>query len=144
MTGTIPHRVPVTPANPRLVVVVDDDPIFREFARELLELLGWVVMEFPDGVRFLRWMEDRAVEPHFVVLDLKMPGMDGPDVLRRLVATAPDLPVMLCTGLERWQVDAELFALGRVGWLPKPLAASDITAAVTAANAYAAVPGAVS
>jgi CheY-like chemotaxis protein len=106
-------------------VLVDDDSIFREFARELLESLAWTVHDFYDGARMLAWLDGRP-PPTFVILDMKMPGLDGPDVLRRAVERHPNLPVLLCTGLDRWQVDKSLFSLGKVGYLPKPLGVGDL------------------
>jgi two-component system, OmpR family, response regulator ResD len=84
-------------AAPRLILVVDDMPIFREPIAASLRLSGYEAVCASDGNEAIAKLADRR--PDLVLLDLAMPGMDGMNVLRRLrgdAATA-DLPVIMLT-----------------------------------------------
>lgn len=101
-----------------VVLVVDDDPIQREYSRMVLEGSGYAVADATDGPAALRALGEQRWA--FVLLDVRLPGMDGPEVLRRLRAADADVPVLLHSAYDRWQIDASLFGLGRVGFIAKP------------------------
>jgi len=69
-----------TPSTPPTVVVIDDDTVVRRSITAYLEDLGYVVHEGGDGRTGLERV--RAVQPDAVLVDLRMPGIDGLDVLR--------------------------------------------------------------
>ncbi|MFN7143844.1 MAG: response regulator [Myxococcota bacterium] len=108
------------------VLVVDDDDWVRFSSRRMLESLGRRVLEAADGVEGLEMYRRHAAEIAFVLLDLRMPRMDGAETLRRLVQVAPGARVILCTGFDREQVSQDLFALGHVGFLRKPFEVSEL------------------
>jgi CheY-like chemotaxis protein len=124
--------MPISNPDGRTVVLVDDDAIFREYAAEILSSYDWDVRDWPDGPRMLAWLAQQPPEPAFVILDMKMPGMDGPEVLRRIRELTSTLPVLLCTCLDRYQLDQGLFALPHVGYLTKEMGFPGLTAALAA------------
>jgi two-component system, chemotaxis family, chemotaxis protein CheY len=63
-------------------LVVDDSRVVRKVTRRILEDLGFEVAEASDGLEAMAWC--RAVMPDAIVLDWRMPGMDGLEFLRRL------------------------------------------------------------
>jgi len=63
-------------------LVVDDSRVIRKVARRILEDLGFEVAEAADGVEAMDWCE--AVMPDAILLDWRMPGMDGLEFVRRL------------------------------------------------------------
>jgi two-component system, chemotaxis family, chemotaxis protein CheY len=65
-------------------LVVDDSRVVRKVTRRILEDLGFEVAEASDGLEAMAWC--RAVMPDAIVLDWRMPGMDGLEFLRRLRA----------------------------------------------------------
>ncbi len=109
-----------------VVLVVDDDEWSVFSARKLLEGLGYKVEEATDGTAALGMVERAARAFAFVLLDLRMPGMDGVQVVRRLRAGGSDVRVILCTGYSRSQVDPSVFSLGRVLFLQKPFGVDDL------------------
>jgi CheY-like chemotaxis protein len=69
------------------VLIVDDDRAIRETLRAALEEEGYAVVEAGDGLRALEILRAHST-PHMVLLDLRMPVMDGIDVLRTVAADA--------------------------------------------------------
>lgn len=86
------------------VLVIDDDASIRFLVREELALDGHRVTTAEDGLTGLRAAEE--VLPDVVILDLKMPGMGGLEVLRRLKSAHPCLPVFLFTAYGDFRDDA--------------------------------------
>jgi CheY-like chemotaxis protein len=94
------------------VLVVDDDPEVRSIFREILEMGGYRVISADGAAAAISSLERcvRDGEPvDLALVDLVMPGMDGVACIEHLHALAPELPVLLCTGLDRD---------GRLGALP--------------------------
>jgi two-component system cell cycle sensor histidine kinase/response regulator CckA len=111
-------------ANARTILIVDDEPMVREFARRLLETENHRVIEAVSGQDALRALREHGSAIDGVLLDLSMPGMDGSDLLSQLRAFAPDLPVIVHSG---YPVDAnsEKFAAWKIsGVLQKPYRAA--------------------
>lgn len=65
-------------------LVVDDSRVIRKVSRRILEDLGFEVAEASDGVEAMAWCS--AVMPDVILLDWRMPGMDGLEFVRRLRA----------------------------------------------------------
>ena len=97
------------------VLVVDDDDSIRFLVREELSLDGHSVRTAPDGLSGLRAVREST--PDVVVLDVKMPGMGGLEVLRVLKAAHPALPVLLFTAYGDYRAEAE--ALGADAYFVK-------------------------
>jgi DNA-binding NarL/FixJ family response regulator len=94
------------------ILVADDHPLYR---RSLAALLagqdGWqVVAEESDGVGAVT--AAHATQPDVVVMDLQMPGLDGIEATRRIVATSPHVAVLVLT---MYDDDASVFAAMRAG-----------------------------
>ncbi|MHB8762895.1 MAG: response regulator transcription factor [Deferrisomatales bacterium] len=78
------------------VLIVEDNPIVLELVQYALAEAGYAVRAVTDGRSALAAAQEE--EPSAVVLDLKMPGMDGREVLRRLKASNPRVPVFVFSG----------------------------------------------
>ena len=77
------------------VLIVDDHPTFRKFARRLLERAGFAVVgEAPDAARAIA--AARAIRPEVVLLDVLLPDRSGLEVAAELAAT-PDAPAVVLT-----------------------------------------------
>ena len=78
------------------VLVVDDEAVIRRSLRRRLRYEGWTVFEAASGPDALAALERNPCD--LVVLDIKMPGMDGMEVLRRIRAEKPSVAVVIHTG----------------------------------------------
>lgn len=113
---TTPDRPPV----PRRILLVDDDDGLRAGMAELVEDLGHCPVQARDGLSALAVLDQReGVDA--VVLDLRMPGLDGIEVLRRIRARAAPPPVAILTAVATAQNTIEAMRLGAVDHLTKPV-----------------------
>lgn len=94
---------------PQRILVVDDDPVIRQYLREVIERLGYEVSTASDGETFQRSYQ--ASKPDVILLDLIMPGTDGADLLKFLAASRCEIPIVLMSGLD----DRALRAANRLG-----------------------------
>jgi DNA-binding response OmpR family regulator len=106
-------------AGPGRVLVVDDEPNVRLVFRTALESEGHQVDEAADGDVALRWLRRAARD--VVLLDLRMPGMGGMEVLRRLRDEGNDVPVVIVTAHGSIPDAVEAMKLGAVDFLAKPV-----------------------
>lgn len=82
-------------ATARFVYVVDDDPAIRRSLERLLEAVGFRVVSYATPTAFLGVSDDLAMG--CVLLDIRMPEMDGFEVQARLLLSNPGLPVIVIT-----------------------------------------------
>jgi CheY-like chemotaxis protein len=78
------------------ILCIDDDPSILELQKSILETNGYTVLIAPDGPTGITLASQHPVD--VVVLDFKMPGMDGGQVAEALWKQQPDLLIVLCTG----------------------------------------------
>jgi DNA-binding NtrC family response regulator len=101
------------------VLVVDDEEDAREMLAAILSQAGFDVDDAADG--FAALTKVSRYRPDVVVTDLRMPGMTGVDLLQRIRRIHGDLPVILATGLETWDLCTAAEAYGAVTCLIKPV-----------------------
>jgi signal transduction histidine kinase len=108
------------------ILVVDDEPVVREVVADMLADMGCVVVTAEDGQRAIELVE--IEDPAAVLLDFAMPGMNGAEVARTVLAERPDTRIVFATGFA--QSDAIDSAVGanaivlRKPFSPSALAAS--------------------
>ena len=108
------------------ILVVDDEEMVRNTARQMLELAGYSVYTAEDGAEALEICDRDDGDIDLVLLDQSMPHMSGRDVLRKLRETSPDLRIVMFTG---FAANKEEFD-GATGLLQKPFTMSDLVAVV--------------
>ena len=101
------------------ILVVDDDRSGREALCEALREWGYQVMAAPNGAEAVRLAE--ASPPDGVITDLKMPGSDGLDVLRKVKAMDPDAFVILVTAYGTVDTAVSAMKEGAYDYLTKPM-----------------------
>jgi CheY-like chemotaxis protein len=117
-------RLPVAgPAGAPRLLLVDDDELLAATLRQALEEAGWQVAVTGDGAAALAQIA--ATRPNLVILDLRLPTVDGWTVLRRLRANPETraLPVLAVTGIDLERGD-EVLDLGADEFLTKPFSLS--------------------
>lgn len=100
------------------VYVIDDDPAMRDSLDFLLGAAGFSVRLFDSAQRFLD--ELASLEAGCVLTDVRMPGIDGMELLRLLNAGARKLPVIVMTGHGDVPLAVEAMKLGALDFLEKP------------------------
>jgi DNA-binding NarL/FixJ family response regulator len=123
---------PVQSVNNRQIVIIDDHPLFRDAMKGALAgvLVNATVREassLDDGIKILD--DDRDCD--LVLLDLKMPGVQGLSGLAYLRAQFPAVPVAIVSGQEEPAVIRRALALGASGFIPKSTPAEEMRRAVT-------------
>jgi phosphoserine phosphatase RsbU/P len=106
------------------VLIIDDDAIVRRLFRRVLEQTGSPVLEAENGKVGLALC--RESDPAVVLLDLRMPEMDGLDVLSTLVAEHPETPVIVVSGQGTMTDAVEALRRGAWDFVSKPLPDNEI------------------
>ena len=116
---TIDAEAPVRDG--RTILVVEDNPMNRKLARNVLRSRGYRVLEATTGEEALQLLQERS--PDLVLMDLQLPGMDGLEVTRKLKANprTADLPVVALTAHARETDEENARQAGCVGYITKPI-----------------------
>ena len=101
------------------VLLVDDEQEFIETLSERLKMRDMDAKLALDGEKALAAVE--ADEPDVILLDLKMPGMDGMEVLRRIKKAYPHVQVVMLTGHGTEKDEEQALRLGAYAYLQKPV-----------------------
>ncbi|MFQ5797776.1 MAG: sigma-54-dependent transcriptional regulator [Bacteroidota bacterium] len=101
------------------ILVVDDEKSVRDSLKMILEYEHYDVQFAEDGVKALAKVEKNSFD--VILLDIKMPGMDGLEVLQRLRDKQSDLPVVIISGHGTIETAVEATKRGAYDFLPKPL-----------------------
>ncbi len=96
----------------RTVLILDDDEVVRESLADFFEDCGWSVSRATTGEKALELLTHEA--PDAVVVDLRLPGMDGNAFIRAASKTHPRLACVLCTGSPEYRPPADVAALTQV------------------------------
>lgn len=104
-----------------ILVIDDDDPIRTVLARSVTKL-GFTASQASDGQQAIAQFESDPGRFKLVLLDFKLPGMDGSEILSRLRQIKPDVRVILMSGLSRQEALEQLPGQGIAGFLQKPFA----------------------
>ncbi|MEW6259488.1 MAG: response regulator [Thermodesulfobacteriota bacterium] len=116
-TGAI--RLPGSVWGDFRVLVVDDEAIVRDSTRDwLMEEGGFVVDTAESGLDAIALLQQGAY--HLMLLDIKMPGMDGVDVLRKAKEIRPDLVVIMMTAYATVETAVDAMKIGALDYLVKP------------------------
>jgi FixJ family two-component response regulator len=101
-----------------VVAAVDDDRRVRESIESLIESAGYAPAVFSSGDEFLR--SGRLAAASCVIADVRMPGMDGIEMQRRIRLERPRLPVIFISGRQSAETRQRALDEGALGFLYKP------------------------
>jgi len=111
---------------PVRILVVDDEATLTELLSMALRLEGWEVHPAGDGFSAIR--TGRNVQPDAVVLDVMLPDMDGLEVLRRLRAHTPEVPVLFLTAKDALEDRIAGLTAGGDDYVTKPFSLEEVVA----------------
>jgi FixJ family two-component response regulator len=116
-----------------IVVAVDDDFRVRESLESLVESAGYEPVVFSSAEEFLR--SGTLTAATCVITDVRMPGMDGIELQRRIRLVRPELPVIFISAHNSTETRQQALDEGALDFLYKPFNAADLLAAIQAALA---------
>jgi two-component system response regulator FlrC len=105
------------------ILVADDEPGLREFITDCLELDEHTVVPAKDGKEAAKLLDERGFD--LVLTDLKMPGLDGMQLLRKVRAEQPEVEVIVMTAHGTVDNAVEAMKLGAFEYLQKPISGPD-------------------
>lgn len=127
-TVAVPAELPVgrVPAPPSRegVVVIDDDHAMRLSCRQILTRMGFPVETFENGATGLEGVA--RLKPALVVVDLKMPGISGMDVIARVHEIDPEIIIIVITGYATIATAVDAMKCGAYDFLPKPFSPDEL------------------
>ncbi|MEJ2166149.1 MAG: response regulator [Desulfobacterales bacterium] len=100
------------------VLVVDDELNIREGSQRILNRVGFDVLKASTGLEALNLLEKQTIP--IILLDLKMPGMDGMEVLKRIRQMDETIQVIVITGFATVETAIEAMKEGAYDFIPKP------------------------
>lgn len=115
------------------ILVVDDEPVARQSLTDILKLEGYAVVSAPNGQVALGMVRSQPID--LMIVDLKMPGMDGLEVIQVLNQVAPETVVILLTAYGSTDTAIQALRLRIHDYLLKPASAAQIIASVKKALA---------
>ncbi len=101
------------------ILVIDDEASIRKALKMILEYAGYEYYEASDGSEGLQKIDE--IQPDLIFLDIKMPSMDGMDVLKTLHDRNSNIPVVMISGHGTIQTAVEATKLGAFNFIEKPL-----------------------
>lgn len=133
-TTVAPDRRPsIHPTRSWKILLVEDDHAVRKATRRLLKLEGHRVLEAANGEEALDQLAQRGDDVEIIVTDVVMPGMSGPELVRRLRSERPEVEVIFMTGYAGDAIGTDLGS-GRAIFLQKPVSRDGFNRALEAAG----------
>jgi FixJ family two-component response regulator len=118
-------------ANPPLISVVDDDDSVRESLRGLIRSVGFAVNVFASAEQFLE--SDHLSDTDCLILDVRMPGMNGLELQRKLATNHCEIPVIFVTAHGDGDARARALNAGAVDYLLKAFSEEALLNAIDSA-----------
>ena len=110
------------------ILIVDDQFGIRILLNEVLQKEGYDTFQAANGLQALEILNDHV--PDLVLLDMKIPGMDGIEILKRMKVLQPDIKVIIMTAYGELDMIQEAMDLGAITHFAKPFDIDDIRKAV--------------
>lgn len=108
------------------IMLVDDEERFLQTTQKMIAKKGYDALTATSGAECLKKLEDELV--HVVILDVKMPGMDGVETLKLIKQRFPLVEVIMLTGHATAESAVEGLKLGATDYLTKPTSIEDLIA----------------
>lgn len=103
------------------VLVIDDEPFLVDLSVKFLERGGIASVGFTNGLKALEWFEKNHSSIQLIILDMKMPQIDGKSCFHRLRKICPDINVVILSGFVQDEAAQQVLKEGAVRFFQKPL-----------------------
>src|SRR3984957_9159359 len=114
-----------------LISIVDDDDAHRSSLENLIRSVGWRAQGFSSAEAFLS--SNHAHDTRCLVLDIRMPGMSGPELQRQMAVANSHIPIIFITAHEDDVQRSQALEAGAVAFLHKPFYEEELLNAIDAA-----------
>jgi two-component system, sensor histidine kinase and response regulator len=112
------------PVQQKTIFVIDDDEIIRLSCEQILRKSGYTVETFGNGYEGIERLKE--VKPPLLVVDIKMPELDGFEVIKIVRKIDPDLVIVVITGYATIETAVDAMKMGAYDFLPKPFTPSEL------------------
>jgi len=113
---------------PAVIHIVDDDASFQKSLAQLLQTLGYEVVRYASAEQLLETPPDARLG--CILLDVRMPGLSGPDLQDRLTQLGSSLPIIFLSGHGTVQTSVRVIKAGAEDFLLKPVAKAELMNAI--------------
>jgi signal transduction histidine kinase len=107
-----------------IIFVIDDDEIIRLSCEQILQKSGYKVETFGNGHEGIERLKE--VRPPLLVVDIKMPELDGFEVIKRVRKIDPDVVIVVITGYATIETAVDAMKMGAYDFLPKPFTPNEL------------------
>jgi DNA-binding NtrC family response regulator len=116
------------------VLVVDDERAIRDLLADAVRNVGYEVLSAPNGQEALSLMGEEDI--HIAIVDIKMPGMHGIDLLRKIPDISPETVVIMITAYASVETAVDALRYGAFDYILKPLIYEDVIAKIMRIDQY--------
>lgn len=116
------------------ILIIDDEKLVRDFLAETLKRKKYEVTTYESGQKALQHLKDHQYD--LVITDMKMPGLTGIDVLKKIKESSPSTLVVIITAYGSIENAVEAMRLGAFNYLIKPFSPDSIEAVIEKANEH--------
>ena len=137
--SSLPVEVPQIPSKSSsyfrkgTVMFVDDEVSIANWAKDMLENAGYIVVVFSNGPEALQAFKENPHQFDVLVTDQTMPGMTGELLARQVMSIRPGFPVILCSGFSYTMNKEKALSMGLRAYLSKPVLMEDMAQALQVA-----------
>ncbi|MCG8640810.1 MAG: response regulator [Desulfobacterales bacterium] len=114
------------PAGDETILLVDDEKMIVEMAKEMISRQGYTVVALTDSLKALELVQRFPDRFDLVISDQTMPNLTGGELAERLLKNHPDLPIILCSGYSSKMDEARALEIGVSAFAQKPLKRKEI------------------
>ena len=111
-------------AQENTIIVIDDDDIIRLSCEQILQKSGYKVETFGNGYEGIERL--KQIHPPLLVVDIKMPELDGFEVIKIVRKLDPDVVIVVITGYATIETAVDAMKMGAYDFLPKPFTPSEL------------------
>lgn len=111
----MPKTIDLTP----IIPIVDDEDEVRSALKLMLECEGWRVRDYPNAEEFLKDLDSQT--PGCILLDVRMPGLSGPELQEKLLRMGTKIPIVFITSFADIDVAINTLKTGAMDFLLKPV-----------------------